>query len=267
MLSVESALHLREGETKNYSESQRSAELAVMDVTDPETDKVVAIPQGLIAHGGDISDSELPFTVRVKSFFPNSAVANRAADAIEPAAATQSIGARATVRELPRTTAMDESDAPSAVVEIVTPQGSQGTWLASVYIERPQVFTVNNRTYQLVLRPERHYQPFSIQLVNFTHDIYKGTDVPKNFASRILLQSPETGEKREVLIYMNNPLRYAGQTFYQASYDKDDHGSVFQVVRNPSWLTPYFSCILVAFGLIVQFMIHLVGFIKRSVAS
>ena len=69
MLSAESAMHLREGETKNYSESQRIAELAVMDVTDPETDKVVAIPQGLLAHGGDISDSELPFTVRVKSFF------------------------------------------------------------------------------------------------------------------------------------------------------------------------------------------------------
>jgi hypothetical protein len=39
--------------------------------------------------------------------------------------------------------------------------------------------------------------------------------------------------------------------------------STFQVVRNPSWLTPYLSCILVALGLIVQFMSHLIGFTRK----
>jgi hypothetical protein len=87
-----------------------------------------------------------------------------------------------------------------------------------------------------------------------------GTDIPKNFASRVALMHPETHENREVLIYMNNPLRYAGETFYQASYDEDDRGTVLQVVHNPSWLTPYFACILVGGGLIVQFMMHLLGF-------
>jgi hypothetical protein len=66
---------------------------------------------------------------------------------------------------------------------------------------------------------------------------------------------------------MNSPLRYAGQTFYQASYDPDDHGTILQVVHNPSWLTPYLSCILVGAGLVVQFMIHLFGFsFKRRTA-
>jgi len=36
-----------------------------------------------------------------------------------------------------------------------------------------------------------------------------------------------------------------------------------QVVRNPSWLTPYAGCIMVAAGLVTQFMIHLVGFVSR----
>src|ERR1044071_6348096 len=44
MLSRESALHLREGEAKNYSESERQAELAVVDTTEADLDKVVAIP-------------------------------------------------------------------------------------------------------------------------------------------------------------------------------------------------------------------------------
>jgi hypothetical protein len=81
------------------------------------------------------------------------------------------------------------------------------------------------------------------------------------------LESPRTGDNREVKIYMNNPLRYAGETFYQASYDQDDHGTILQVVHNPSWLTPYFSCILVGAGLVVQFMTHLLGFsFKRRTA-
>ena len=90
---------------------------------------------------------------------------------------------------------MDRRDVPSAVVEIVTPQGSLGTWLVSEFIEQPQSFTLNNRTYQLALRPRRHYKPYSIQLLKFQHDVYPGTDIPKNFSSRILLQRP--ADRRE----------------------------------------------------------------------
>ena len=59
---------------------------------------------------------------------------------------------------------------------------------------------------------------------------------------------------------MNNPLRYGGETFYQSGFDPDNHGTVLQVVHNPSWLTPYLSCILVGIGLLVQFASSLLGF-------
>jgi hypothetical protein len=55
--------------------------------------------------------------------------------------------------------------------------------------------------------------PFSLRLLEFKHDKYPGTDIPKNFSSRVRLQRPDTGEDREVLIFMNNPLRYAGSRF------------------------------------------------------
>jgi hypothetical protein len=261
MLSHESVLHLREGEAKNYSETEREAELAVIDTTDPDTDTVVAIPQQLLT--GEIQRPELPFKLRIRDFYANSQVRKRAADALVAPAATQGIGAAAVAKELPHVTSMEERDVPSAVVEVVTAQGPLGTWLVSEFIEAPQPFAWNNRTYELVLRPRRHYKPFSMQLLKFQHDIYAGTDIPKNFSSRVLLQRPETGEKREVLIYMNNPLRYAGETFYQASFDRDDQGTVLQVVHNPSWLTPYFSCVLVAAGLLVQFLTHLLGFVRK----
>ncbi|HTL56737.1 MAG TPA: cytochrome c biogenesis protein ResB [Candidatus Limnocylindrales bacterium] len=268
MLSRESMLHLREGQAKNYSESNRQCELAIVDTTEPETDKVVAVPQSRLAQHTEIRHTELPFVLRVKQFFANSALDNRNADSTEPAPASEGIGPRVVLKPLPRVTDMDHRDVPSAVVEVLNPQGaSLGTWLVSEYIDRPQNFTFNNRTYEMSMRLQRFYKPLSIRLLEFHHDIYPGTDIPKNFSSRVQLQRPDTGENREVLIYMNNPLRYAGETFYQADWDKDDHGSIFQVVHNPSWLTPYLSCILVGAGLVVQFMTHLLGFtFKRRTA-
>ena len=95
----------------------------------------------------------------------------------------------------------------------------------------------------MMLRMERFYKPYSLRLLQFKHDVYKGTDVPKNFSSRLVLDRPATGEHRDVLIYMNNPLRYDGETDYQASFDQDDGGTILQVVHNPSWVTPYLACL------------------------
>jgi hypothetical protein len=173
------------------------------------------------------------------------------------------VGAVATVKPLPRVTVTDMRDLPAAVVEIVGGQASLGTWLVSEQIRGTQDFSFKQRTYQLVMRLRRFYKPFSVQLLEFRHDLYAGTGVAKNFSSRVRLEDAAKQENREVLIYMNNPLRYGGETFYQASWDKDDHGTVLQVVHNPSWLTPYLACILVAAGLVVQFTSHLVGFVSK----
>jgi hypothetical protein len=63
---------------------------------------------------------------------------------------------------------------------------------------------------------------------------------------------------------MNNPLRYAGYTFYQASFEPgNDKVTILQVVRNPSWLIPYIACSLMTLGLLWQFTIHLLGFIAK----
>ena len=78
-----------------------------------------------------------------------------------------------------------------------------------------------------------------------------------------VLHTPDGVDDREVLIYMNNPLRYAGLTFYQAGFENDDKTTILQVVRNPSWTMPYIACTLMTLGLIIQFGIHLVAFIGR----
>jgi cytochrome c biogenesis protein ResB len=132
----------------------------------------------------------------------------------------------------------------------------------------PQEFDYKGKSYRLAVRFTRYYKPFSLKLESFTHERYRGTDIPKNFASVIRIQRPATGEDREVKIFMNNPLRYHGETFYQAGYHPDNDKlthkiTILQVVHNPSWLTPYFSCALVALGLVVQFGQHLFGFVQK----
>jgi hypothetical protein len=42
--------------------------------------------------------------------------------------------------------------------------------------------------------------------------------------------------------------------------------TVFQVVKNPTWLTPYLGTLVVGVGLMVQFSIHLFGFIRKRTA-
>ncbi len=263
LLSTESMMHIRNGETKNYSEASMAFELAVVDTTDPASDQVVTIPDRLLAQGGDITRPELPFALRVKPFYGNSSLTEKPADGYTEVKVTAGMGAGIWWRELPHVTKMDERDMPSGIVELLTPQASLGTYLVSGFLARPQEFKHNGHTYQLALRPVRYYKPFNLHLVEFKHDRYAGTDIPKNFSSRVRLQRPDTGEDREVLIYMNNPLRYAGETYYQASFDKDDQGTVLQVVHNPSWLTPYFACVMVAAGMMLQFMTHLIRFASK----
>jgi hypothetical protein len=171
---------------------------------------------------------------------------------------------------------------PAALIEIIGPSGSLGDWVVSDWtsddtmiaalragyeqqvgpamtqkiidrLTQPQSIAVNGKTFTFALRPERVYLPFSLELRKATHTVYEGTEIPKDFRSRVQLRNPKTGENREVEISMNHPLRYAGLTFYQYQMDAGEAAreagrppsSVLEVVHNPSWLTPYVGCALV----------------------
>ena len=264
----EFALRLDEGQSKNYSESYRSNELAIIETTDAQFDDVVAIPEKLVARGDAIQQPKLPFRVIPKIYYPNAALASReppaaGAPPAAPSPATTGIGLQATASPLPITYKQDERNLPAAYVELVGAEGSLGTWLVSADPRfPPQRFDYAGRTWKIAFRYERNYKPFSLTLLKFSNDLYAGTDIPKNYSSRLRLNTPDGRDDREVLIYMNNPLRYAGLTFYQASFD-GPKTTILQVVRNPSWQLPYIACALMTLGLVIQFAIHLVAFFAR----
>jgi len=249
------------GETKNYSESDRRNELAIIDATDPELDGVVAIPESFLARGAVVQSPALPFRVVPGEYYPNSTLQMRSqAPGAPPTPATQGMGTQIAATPLEVTYRENERNMPTSFVELAGPGGSLGTWMVSPLLGMPQKFEYAGRKWKIVMRPERRYQPFSITLEKFSHDIYPGTDIPRNFSSKVRLNLPDGAAPREVLIYMNNPLRYAGLTYYQQSFANNDRTSILEVVRNPSWLIPYIACSAIALGLVVQFMTHLVAF-------
>jgi hypothetical protein len=262
-------MRLDEGQTSNYSESPRLNELAITDITDPKWDDVVAIPEALLAASKPIQHPKLPFRVVTRAYLPNAEIQMRSQVANPPPPlATAGIGAEIAVTSLPITYKTNEVNTPAASIELIGANGSLGTWLVSTVLGNPQTFTHEGKTWKLMLRAERYYKPFSLTLLKFSHDRYAGTDIPKNFSSRVRLKTEDGATDREVKIYMNNPLRFAGLTFYQAGFENNDRTTILQVVRNPSWRLPYIACVIMSLGLLIQFGISLTGFIrKRSAAT
>jgi hypothetical protein len=169
---------------------------------------------------------------------------------------------------------MDDQNVPYARVAVMHKGTRLGEWILSGWLN-PQEVSVEGNAYRIAMRNQRYYQPFTLTLLRTTHEIYEGTQtatnpsgIPKNFQSRVRIDAPQTGERREVDISMNNPLRYGGLTFYQSQMSRtEERGgkgvSGLQVVRNPGWLTPYLGCVIVALGMTWQFLQHLLGFLSR----
>lgn len=267
LLQRDNQMRIDVGQTLRYSESVRDTELALVDVTDPGFDQVVAVPASLLQGRGSLQHPRLPFTLKPLAYFANSSLLPLAQAPNPPATATLGFGTQEAAMPAPLTYKEDEGNWPSAYVELDGPDGPVGTFMVSTMLLAPQEFSYQGRTWRISLRAARDYLPFSITLLKFTHAIYPGSDIPKDFASTIRLKSDDGVDDRQIRIYMNNPLRYGGRAFYQAGYANNDHTAVLQVVANPGWRLPYVACGMIALGLAVQFGINLAGFFRRRTAA
>ncbi len=266
----EGNMTIDEGSSSCYVEDARSVELAVIDASDPREDLVVVVPQRLLAGaGGAITHGLLPFEVRVDEWMPNSGMLgpNQATPA-QLARADAGVGPSLAAVPVPPATGVDGAtvDLPSAYVTLTRGGERLGTYLLSAYLVRPQEVSVGGGRYGIQLRFRRTYKPYRLDLIDFKHDTFVGTDRPRNFSSLVRLVDPSRNVDRRVLIWMNHPLRHAGETFYQAAFKPDDSGTILQVVRNPGWLLPYVSCSMVTLGVLLHFCVRLAPSIRRRAA-
>lgn len=273
--AVEGIMTIPVGKASNYLESQRNVELAIVDPSDPKSDDVVVIAGKRLRPGGLIQDAMLPFDVEILQYLVNSELVKSKASARENPA-TAGDGLHWVAVEKPEGSGVDQEqaeDLASAYVRLRKKQSGEalGTFLVSRWFSQvdlpPQQVRVDGKNYQLELRRQRIYKPYTMFLKKVTHEDYPGTNIPKDFASEVRLVDTRNDDQVEVKIWMNHPLRYDGESFYQHSVLGADTGTALQVVRNPGWLLPYFSCFLVALGMIVHFGIKLVQFLTQRLAN
>lgn len=129
-------------------------------------------------------------------------------------------------------------------------------------------FTVDadGRVFVVQMRKRLWPMNFTIHLDHFTAEFHPGTMKPSKFISKVT--RIENGKEAKVTIQMNEPMRYEGLTFYQASYGPPGAGpgqkmySVFEVVRNPADKWPEYSLYIVTVGMLVTFLIKLVRYLS-----
>ncbi len=276
VLSQETQMRMAKGEMKNYAEDSHTSELVLITAAkdNADEDEVVSIPESMLRKGAEITHANLPFTLRVNKYWRNSSISSKPREGAEDAGATHGPGQGVNILSQPPVTAMDEVNLPSAVIEVAGGKDSLGSWLVSSQSSVKQTFEHGGKKWQIAMRFSRQYLPFSLTLLELRHDIYKGTEIPRNFSSRVQLFNPSTKEQRETLIYMNNPLRYGGSTFYQYQMTNEEMAqqagvspsSTLQIVRNPGWVTPYLACLIVGLGLLYQFGGHLIQFLRKRIS-
>ena len=251
---------LNEGERADFVRSFRMDELYIAQQSG-DVLKVYSFPFDRLREGEMVETDSFPFALRVAKLYrnteivPGGTVQGRSTEGV-----THGIGVQFNlgVKEIGSFHSDNQRDIRSAVVDVIAEGESVGRFLLSNAFEDrfpEQVVTLAGESYAIGVRYKRTYLPFSLTLLDFRHDRYPGTNVPRNFSSRVRLDFPGAESSKEVMIFMNNPLRHDGLTFYQASFAKQDTASMFHVVRNPGRLIPYIACILVSIGLLYQFTV------------
>jgi ABC-type transport system involved in cytochrome c biogenesis permease subunit len=283
---IEERMSLLEGQTTNVAFRTDEIELAVIESGEDRDDRVTAISGRLLkarAGGEPIVVAELPFEIRVRDFFPNSTVVR--VGPVAPNPANAGLGTRwLAAAKPPEGGATSKSNIASAYVELLdrSTGRSLGTHLVTQFLnDQAQIFMgsdgdecdtveVAGRPWRLQLRFRREYKPYEVTLDDVRRVDYSASNTPRDYSSYVTFADPATKAEQKGRIWMNNPVRYRGETFYQSQYSQVDLGggrtgemTGLQVVENAGWLIPYLACVLAFWGMLVHFGITFVRFADR----
>lgn len=118
-----------------------------------------------------------------------------------------------------------------------------------VTASNPVQLLINGKKVIFSLQKESLTLPFELVLTRFKMDKDPGTNRPASYESFVRLFS-ESGPSNHH-IFMNNPLKFQGFTFYQASYSQDRQGnysSTLSVNVDPGRPFKYGGSLMLVFG-------------------
>ncbi len=254
-LADETQMVLPEGQSATYSESQQRLEVALIKEVG-DTHQVISIPYELLKLNKPLSVPQAGIVVIPRVMYANSQLLTLPPDGT--IAGLMGIARQLQVREIDVFKKDNFRNISSVYLEVLDDHRPKGVYLLSNGIEVSQALALESGNWWISLRAFRDYNPYVMSLKDFRHDVYPGTQIPKNFSSQVVVTDSKTGQSFESIIYMNHPLRHQGKTYYQASFSDNSTTSILQVVHNPSWIFPYLASVLMGVGLIVQFGLHIV---------
>lgn len=264
--STDGHVTLFEGESARHYQSYYRWEVAVLEEREngaifehiiPHAALVAAAgPQGQIYRS-----PELPFELRLSHFLKNS----------RPMPKGPMFEVKVPVHEgLFLSELEPEKEAEANIAGVcATATGKDGAQASGLLwgVERaPLTMKFDGRRFGLTLRHERYPMPFQITLLDFIKEEHPRMAMAKAFESDVKVL--EDGSERTVKIEMNAPLRDRGLVLYQASWGPEGAGpgtplfSTFSVVDNPSDQVPLYACIVIAFGMLLHFLLKLTRYLR-----
>lgn len=112
-------------------------------------------------------------------------------------------------------------------------------------------------TYRFSIGRAQTILPFHIELVDFKREMHPGTDMARGFSSDVIVQDGDIAWPYH--IRMNEPLRYKGYTFYQASFSlrPDGEYSILSIVENKGRIFPYLASAIIFAGLLLHVILRM----------
>lgn len=261
---------VREGESSNAAEDYFEYVVEVTEIIDGKPGVIHVIRGKQI---DDLTDGKtrifkfpsLPIRLEIGGYMDNAqpvSITERAPDHGEPIADGYYLTGKPHEQKT-------EANTAACYAKVINSDGKKGAPFilagASFY---PYTVKTDGRIFTVDMHKRLWPMPFTVHLDKFTADFHPGTMKPSKFISEIT--RVENGSSAKVTIEMNEPMRYEGITFFQASYGPPGAGpgqkmySVFEVVKNPADKWPEYSLYIVAFGMAVTFLTKLVSFLAAQ---
>ncbi len=252
--SAEGTMIIEEGASSNYVVDSHLKELAIINTTPADYDQVTSVNRNQLFDNNSIHHEHLPFRLEIIEYYKN----------CKPHKRTSPVGGE--YKGLAQNYALirfddekeDNRNQPGITFKIIDAgESSNGIYSLVIGQSVPQTIHVNNSTYTLILRNQRTYLPFELELIDFKKVLHPGTGMAKSFSSDVNLI--EDGISRNVLIQMNEPLRHRGYTFYQSSFSEAPGGdtTILSAVKNYGRLFPYISSLIMSLGLLMHMLVKL----------
>ena len=257
--SQESNLTLAEGEGSNVSTDYHEWELSVWPDRQSNINEIAAYDASRLKNDTQLDFNELGFKVIVRSYFPN-VQAYRTSLQMNTETFFNSSGIQR-LEPFPLNKE-PEKNFPGGTFEIQTIDGQHFPLLLYGGETKAASLKIGEKKYNFALRRKRYPLPFTLTLKDFTMAKHPGTDIARSYQSKVIIE--HDGVSRDVLIYMNHPLRFKDFTLYQASYAIDSLGREFStlaVVKNAGRLLPYIAAAVTFAGLLIHFLIQ--GLLKK----